>query len=118
MAITILDLDWNDSVKGGRNPPMSFDFNPSQAGQIGQKRYRQVMGRMKAYDGDTIKAEQIGLRSIRSAIFTPYDSTAKCGGSVKYAGSQNNIVTLDVAQGATTAFATFSFFNFLIAGDI
>ena len=117
MAITILDVNSTNAFYGGKNPQLMFDFNAPQALNNDQKRHRVVTGRIKAYDGDTIKAGDIGLRTIRSIVFTPV-TAMQVGGSLSKLGSQNNSVTIDLAQkGTTTATASFTFLTYFAAGD-
>ena len=117
MAITILDVDTNQSPDVGKNPIVTFDFNPTRSANQVQKRYRLVTGRLKAYDGDTLSASDVGLSTIRSFVATPV-TAYQLGGSLSNLGSANNSVTLSMKQtGTTTALGSFGHMCYVITGD-
>jgi len=109
MAITILDVDWSDSTFGGKSPQMMFDFNPPKSENQTEKLHRIVAGRLTAIDGDVVYADEIGLKTIRNAVFTPnMIGEAAAGGfmvagSVMNPGSLDNGVTLLIKKNRGTA---------------
>ena len=127
MAITILDVDWADGTFGGKAPQVMFDFNPPKSENQTEKLHRIVAGRLTAVDGDTVTADEIGLRSIRAAVFTPNmtGETAAGGfvvsGSVGQPGSIDNTVTLVIKKNRGTAVlasASAIRLSYFAAGDI
>ena len=120
MVVTLLDIDYTDSIYGGGNPPLMIDFhgNPRIPKNSPETRSRISMGRLRAYTGDAVKAEVFGLKSIRSALFTPNTAARyKVAGSILAAGSLNNTVTITIIDGGTSAFGSLNM-SFFAAGDI
>jgi|GEM_PF-5124159 len=119
MTVTLLDVDYTDSVYGGNTPTLMLNFNGNpRMPNTQEKRSRISIGRVRAYNGDAIKSEVFGLRSIRSAIFTPNTGARyKVGGSILAPGSLNNTVTISIIDGGTTAYGSLNM-SFFVAGDI
>ncbi len=120
MTVTILDINYTNAIYGGGTPPLMLDFhgNPRIPKGSPDLRSRIAMGRLRCYDNDAPRAELFGLRSIRSAVFSPNtDARYKVAGSILTPGSLNNTVTISISDGGTTPFGSLNM-SFFVAGDI